>query len=514
MNPGGPGASGVRRVARGFQITPEVADRFDIVGFDPRGVGESTPITCGDTVPAFRAADLAPDTPEEEAAPRGGGPGRRRRVRRHRGRPPRPLRERGGRPRHRGDPARPRRGPDQLRRDLLRHAARAALGGVVPRRRCGRWCSTAWSSPRPRAVPAAPSRRPAAVERVVRRHRRGVRRRSRRARSTDDGRARRPPTTSWPGGSRPATVQRQRRRADPARLRGVLGDLRPGDLAAPLGRGGERARRRPVRHRRPGRLVHAPGDLRAVRHRVLPRRPPPGGLRRVAGGLGRATSSGRRGSGRSSPTSCSPARSGPRAPSSRRPSTRRAPHRSSWWGAPATPPRRTRPPVAVADAARVGRAAHRRARRARGHRRLRLRRRRHHPLPRRPRPSPPPAPAADFAPAATAPLLSDASDRAHGGSPAMEFNLADLHDAVSDAIGDRECIVWRDRRLTYAEVADRTNRLANHLIGAGLGRPRRARPTSPGTRAGRTTSRATSTTATSTSRRCSAPTRPGWRRST
>ena len=51
----------------------------------------------------------------------------------------------------------------------------------------------------------------------------------------------------------------------------------------------------------------------------------------------------------------------------------------------------------------------------------------------------------------------------------MEFNLADLHDAVSDAIGDRECIVWRDRRLTYAEVADRTNRLANHLIAAGLG---------------------------------------------
>ena len=96
----------------------------------------------------------------------------------------------------------------------------------------------------------------------------------------------------------------------------------------------------------------------------------------------------------------------------------------------------------------------------------------------------------------------------------MEFNLADLHDAVADAIGDRECIVWRDRRLTYAEVAERTNRLANHLIAAGLGahgragRPRRARerPGPPGA--------ATSTTATSTSRRCSAPTRPGWRRST
>ncbi|MEQ1786476.1 MAG: alpha/beta hydrolase, partial [Acidimicrobiales bacterium] len=41
---------------------------FDIVGFDPRGVGASTPITCGDAVPAFRAADLAPDTAAEEAA--------------------------------------------------------------------------------------------------------------------------------------------------------------------------------------------------------------------------------------------------------------------------------------------------------------------------------------------------------------------------------------------------------------------------------------------------------------
>ena len=51
----------------------------------------------------------------------------------------------------------------------------------------------------------------------------------------------------------------------------------------------------------------------------------------------------------------------------------------------------------------------------------------------------------------------------------MEFNLADLHDAVAEAIGDRECIVWRDRRLSYAEVCDRTNRLANHLIAADLG---------------------------------------------
>lgn len=68
MNPGGPGASGVRRVERGFTISPEVAARFDLVGFDPRGVGKSTPVRCGSAVPAFRATDLDPDTPEEQDA--------------------------------------------------------------------------------------------------------------------------------------------------------------------------------------------------------------------------------------------------------------------------------------------------------------------------------------------------------------------------------------------------------------------------------------------------------------
>lgn len=67
VNPGGPGASGVRRVRRGFTLSAEVADRFDIVGFDPRGVGDSTPVSCGATVPTFRATDLDPDTPEEAA---------------------------------------------------------------------------------------------------------------------------------------------------------------------------------------------------------------------------------------------------------------------------------------------------------------------------------------------------------------------------------------------------------------------------------------------------------------
>src|SRR5690606_13326463 len=40
--------------------------------------------------------------------------------------------------------------------------------------------------------------------------------------------------------------------------------------------------------------------------------------------------------------------------------------------------------------------------------------------------------------------------------------------AISAAVPDRECIVWRDRRLTYAQVTERTRRLANHLLSKGL----------------------------------------------
>ncbi len=55
-----------------------------------------------------------------------------------------------------------------------------------------------------------------------------------------------------------------------------------------------------------------------------------------------------------------------------------------------------------------------------------------------------------------------------------ELNLAAVHEAIAEAVPDRECLVFRDRRLTWAQVTDRTRRLANHLRGLGLGsvRPR------------------------------------------
>ncbi|RMF24399.1 MAG: acyl-CoA synthetase, partial [Deltaproteobacteria bacterium] len=51
----------------------------------------------------------------------------------------------------------------------------------------------------------------------------------------------------------------------------------------------------------------------------------------------------------------------------------------------------------------------------------------------------------------------------------MEFNLAQVFEAIARGVPDRECIVWRDRRLTYQQVDERTNRLGNYLLSCGLG---------------------------------------------
>ncbi len=54
----------------------------------------------------------------------------------------------------------------------------------------------------------------------------------------------------------------------------------------------------------------------------------------------------------------------------------------------------------------------------------------------------------------------------------MDFNLADIHEAIAAAIPERECIVHGDRRLTWAEVNERSRRLANLLVAHGLGATR------------------------------------------
>ena len=51
----------------------------------------------------------------------------------------------------------------------------------------------------------------------------------------------------------------------------------------------------------------------------------------------------------------------------------------------------------------------------------------------------------------------------------MTFNLATVNEAVAEAVADREAIVFRDRRISYRELTERTRRLANFLVGHGLG---------------------------------------------
>ena len=48
FNPGGPGGSGIEIVQR-IEIPNEIRQKYDVVGFDPRGVGESSPIRCDDS---------------------------------------------------------------------------------------------------------------------------------------------------------------------------------------------------------------------------------------------------------------------------------------------------------------------------------------------------------------------------------------------------------------------------------------------------------------------------------
>ncbi len=62
---------------------------------------------------------------------------------------------------------------------------------------------------------------------------------------------------------------------------------------------------------------------------------------------------------------------------------------------------------------------------------------------------------------------TDSTVAASDGAPT--YNLADQWEAVADRVGDREAVVAGNRRLTYAQLEERANRLANHLSSAGVG---------------------------------------------
>ncbi len=66
INPGGPGASGIDYL--GFiDLDTSITDVYDVIGFDPRGVGTSTPVDCiGNlALDAYVASDPTPDTGAE-----------------------------------------------------------------------------------------------------------------------------------------------------------------------------------------------------------------------------------------------------------------------------------------------------------------------------------------------------------------------------------------------------------------------------------------------------------------
>lgn len=71
VNPGGPGVSGVDYAERADSIVgPDVRRAYDVVGFDPRGVGQSSPVACltdDDLDESLNEGDATPDTPAEVA---------------------------------------------------------------------------------------------------------------------------------------------------------------------------------------------------------------------------------------------------------------------------------------------------------------------------------------------------------------------------------------------------------------------------------------------------------------
>jgi pimeloyl-ACP methyl ester carboxylesterase len=70
VNPGGPGVSGIEFALNAeFIFNPEILERYDIVGFDPRGVGQSTAIECltATEQDALLSGDPKPDNDAEFA---------------------------------------------------------------------------------------------------------------------------------------------------------------------------------------------------------------------------------------------------------------------------------------------------------------------------------------------------------------------------------------------------------------------------------------------------------------
>jgi len=67
VNPGGPGGSGIDYVRSGFRFDPDTMDDHHLVGFAPRGVGASSPLSCNPEPADGPLPDYDPDDAEELA---------------------------------------------------------------------------------------------------------------------------------------------------------------------------------------------------------------------------------------------------------------------------------------------------------------------------------------------------------------------------------------------------------------------------------------------------------------
>ena len=69
-NPGGPGDSGIQFLRGAVGSFSNLNTRFDLIGFDPRGIGLSSPVRCldGPQEDAFNALDSVLDDPVEKQA--------------------------------------------------------------------------------------------------------------------------------------------------------------------------------------------------------------------------------------------------------------------------------------------------------------------------------------------------------------------------------------------------------------------------------------------------------------
>src|SRR6202171_901685 len=67
-NPGGPGASGIQFLRGEASAMSVLNTRFDLIGFDPRGIGQSAPVRCLDASQEdhFNAVDSVFDDPQEK----------------------------------------------------------------------------------------------------------------------------------------------------------------------------------------------------------------------------------------------------------------------------------------------------------------------------------------------------------------------------------------------------------------------------------------------------------------